>query len=76
VVDILGELYISTFVLVFLISEKTYKEISQHEQDKTYVRTSAVEKAMQFLHEHGVVILYGNLIYNYLYNQYLSTLKL
>jgi hypothetical protein len=23
-----------------------------------------------------VVILYGNLIYNYLYNQYLSTLKL
>jgi hypothetical protein len=55
---ILGKLYISTFVLFFLISEKTYKEISQHKQDKTYVRTSAVEKAMQFLHEHGVVILY------------------
>jgi hypothetical protein len=41
------------------ISEKTYKEISRHKQDKTYVRTSAVEKAMKFLHEHGVVILSG-----------------
>ena len=43
----------------FLISEKTYKEISQNKQDKTYVRTSAVEKAMKFLHEHGVVFLSG-----------------
>jgi replicative DNA helicase len=50
---------ISTFVLFFLISEKTYKEISQNKQDKTYVRTSAVEQAMHFLHEHGVVILSG-----------------
>jgi tRNA A37 threonylcarbamoyladenosine biosynthesis protein TsaE len=39
------------------LNESIFSRISFKE--KTYVRPSAVEKAMQFLHEHGVVILSG-----------------